>query len=84
MKTRTTTVRVEDAQLRLMELIAERDGVSLADAQRAAFTAYIEAQAKADDEVLAARDKVAEEWKDEDEIRRREKLQRTFGESVKQ
>ena len=83
MKTRTTTVRVQDAQLRLMELIAERNGMSLAEAQRAAFSAYIEAQANADDEVLTARDKVAEEWKGEDEVRRREALQRTFGESVK-
>ncbi len=82
MKTRTTTIRIHDAQLRFLELIAEHDGVSVADVQRAAFTAYSEERAQANKELSTARDRVAEEWKDEDDARRQETLQRALGESV--
>jgi hypothetical protein len=82
MKTRTTTIRIHDAQLRFLEQIAEHDGVAVADVQRAAFRAYSEARAKTDPKLAALRDRVAEEWKDEDDARRRETLQRALGEGV--
>lgn len=82
MKTRTTTIRLHDAQLRYLELIAEYDGVSVAEVQRDAFTAYGEARAQADRELFRMRERVAAEWKDADDERRREALQRALGESI--
>jgi alpha-D-ribose 1-methylphosphonate 5-triphosphate synthase subunit PhnG len=82
MTTRTTTIRVHDAQLRLLEVIANHDGVSVADVQRAAFSAYIDARAQSSDALLSARDEVAADWRDKDEARRREALQNALGQSV--
>ena len=82
MTTRTTTIRVQDAQLRLLELIAQHDGVSVADAQRAAFSAYIDERAKGDDDLRTAREEVDAEWRGKDEARSREARQKALGESV--
>lgn len=82
MTTRTTTIRVHDAQLRLLELIAQHDGVSVADAQRAAFSAYIDERVQGDEGLRAARDEVDAEWRDKDETRSREARQKALGESV--
>jgi len=82
MTTRTTTIRIHDAQLRLLEVIANHDGVSVADVQRAAFSAYIDARAQADDALLTARGEIAADWRDKDEARKKEALQEALGESV--
>ena len=79
MATRTTTIRVHDAQLQLLETIAERDNVSVADIQRTAFSEYIDRRVKTDEALKTARERVIAEWQDKGQARTQEALEKAVG-----